>query len=122
MPYCPGCGKEVSEEENFCPDCGANLKGAGVPQRRARAEKAGIREKEEKTEKHEKHEKEEVRPVVPLVGGIVLVFVGLISFLTSARLISLRELWPYLLMFLGVVIVIAAVYAGMTASRRSPRP
>jgi len=26
MPYCPRCGKEVSEEVRFCPDCGASLR------------------------------------------------------------------------------------------------
>ena len=26
MPYCPRCGKEVSEDARFCPDCGASLR------------------------------------------------------------------------------------------------
>ncbi len=26
MPYCPRCGKEVSDEDKFCPDCGASLR------------------------------------------------------------------------------------------------
>jgi len=26
MPFCPHCGKEVSEGVSFCPDCGQELK------------------------------------------------------------------------------------------------
>jgi len=26
MPFCPKCGREVSEETTFCPQCGYNLK------------------------------------------------------------------------------------------------
>jgi hypothetical protein len=26
MPFCPNCGKEVSEDTKFCPQCGQNLK------------------------------------------------------------------------------------------------
>ena len=26
MPFCPKCGKEVSEDAMFCPQCGQNLK------------------------------------------------------------------------------------------------
>jgi len=26
MPFCPKCGKEVSDEIKFCPQCGQNLK------------------------------------------------------------------------------------------------
>ncbi|MDH5781887.1 MAG: zinc-ribbon domain-containing protein, partial [Dehalococcoidia bacterium] len=25
MPFCPNCGKEVSEDTNFCPKCGKRL-------------------------------------------------------------------------------------------------
>ena len=27
MPYCPKCGREVSEDARFCPNCGADLAG-----------------------------------------------------------------------------------------------
>lgn len=27
MPYCPECGEEVSEEAQFCPNCGHSLEG-----------------------------------------------------------------------------------------------
>ena len=34
MPYCPECGKEVSEGDEFCPRCGAPLKAPAIRYRR----------------------------------------------------------------------------------------
>jgi hypothetical protein len=31
MPFCPKCGKEVSEGVNFCPQCGQGLKAGVTP-------------------------------------------------------------------------------------------
>ena len=125
MPYCPKCGKEVSGEEYFCPNCGANLKPESLYSRAMRAEKAEKREKEEKrekSEKAEKREKEEVSPIVPLAGGMILILIGVTLFLDAAGVVSLRAAGPYFLLFLGVIIIIAAIYAGIIASKRSPRP
>lgn len=36
MPYCPECGKEVTEDVDFCPHCGAKLKEREVTYRRPR--------------------------------------------------------------------------------------
>jgi len=32
MPFCPKCGKEVSEDAKFCPQCGQNLKVGVTPE------------------------------------------------------------------------------------------
>jgi hypothetical protein len=32
MPFCPKCGKEVSEDIKFCPQCGQNLKVGIAPE------------------------------------------------------------------------------------------
>jgi hypothetical protein len=32
MPFCPKCGKEVSEDTKFCPQCGQNLKVGVTPE------------------------------------------------------------------------------------------
>jgi len=32
MPFCPKCGKEVSEDAKFCPQCGQNLKAGVTPE------------------------------------------------------------------------------------------
>jgi len=34
MPFCPNCGKEVSEGVTFCPECGQRLKQAFTPEER----------------------------------------------------------------------------------------
>ena len=125
MPHCPRCGKEVSEEEKFCPSCGQDLKAERVlrgPRMAEKLEKAEKGEKREKSEKEEKHEKEEISPVAALAGGLILIFIGVTSFLATSGFISWREVGPYLLLFLGVIIIIAAIYAGVMAKRRSPRP
>jgi TM2 domain-containing membrane protein YozV len=31
LPFCPRCGKEVRDEDAFCPSCGYNLKSAAKP-------------------------------------------------------------------------------------------
>ena len=76
MPFCPRCGKEVSEEDSFCPYCREPLKRQRVIYRR------GVEEKDEKGEKNEKHEKEEKGEkgekhegdlIGALMGGLILV-------------------------------------------------
>ncbi len=32
MPFCPSCGKEVSEDTKFCPQCGQNTKVEVTPE------------------------------------------------------------------------------------------
>ena len=32
MPFCPKCGKEVSEDTKFCPQCGQSLKAGATPE------------------------------------------------------------------------------------------
>ncbi len=85
-------------------------------------EKEEKREKAEKSEKEEKHEKEEVSPVIPLAGGLILIFIGATFLLDSAGVLSLQETWPYFVIILGVIIIIAAIYGGMIAYKRSPKP
>ena len=96
-----------------------NLKTKQIPSRRETTEKV---EKREKSEKAEKHEKRELSPVLAFAVGLILVVVGVMVFLDTWRVISLREAGPYFLILLGLIIIIAAIYAGVTASRRNPRP
>jgi hypothetical protein len=32
MPFCPKCGREVSEDIRFCPQCGLDLKAGAAPE------------------------------------------------------------------------------------------
>lgn len=135
MPYCSKCGAQVREEMAFCSKCGAALKveqppaetvSAPAPYRAEKAEKHEKREKEEKGEKREKeektekHEKREFGAIGPLIGGLILIFIGLMFYLQVTGFPG-RQIAPALfLVIIGVIIIIGALYAATMASRRQP--
>ena len=119
MVYCPKCGTEVSEEMVFCPKCGAALK-AEQP-RAHRAEKAEKQEKQEKREKSEKYEKREFGFIGPLIGGLILVFLGFISYLQVTGYLGRQIVGALFLVMIGVIIIVVGLYAMVLASRRHPR-
>jgi hypothetical protein len=57
MPYCPKCGNEVDERMDFCPNCGAALKGALSPEPTEHAEEIGARVSKRAEKVAEKMEK-----------------------------------------------------------------
>lgn len=126
MSYCPKCGTKVSEEMAFCPKCGAPLKAEKPPTevappaeyRREKAEKAEKHEKVEKREKTEKYEKREFGVIGPLVGGLILIFLGLMFYLQVTGFLGWEILWAFFFVIVGIIIIIGAVYA----ARRHPRP
>lgn len=125
MFYCPKCGTEVSEEMAFCPKCGAPLK-AEKPSieapptgyRPEKAEKAEKHEKQEKGEKTEKHEKREFGFIGSLIGGLILIFFGLMSYLQVTGFLGKEVVGALFLILIGIIIIIGAIYA----ARRHPRP
>ena len=119
MPYCPKCGAEVGEGTNFCPKCGAAL---GPLSPRARREKGEKQEKGEKSEKAEKHEKGEFGYIGPLIGGLVLIAVGLIAYLSRISPTYVLNWGPILLIVVGIIILVVTIFAVMTAAGRSPKP
>jgi len=133
MPECPKCGYKVREEMSFCPNCGAPLKvekpvaaqpAAPPPPVRYRGEKAEKQERDEKREKHEKGEKREKGEygfMGPIIGGIVLIIIGLLSYLSITRVISGEIIGAVILVVIGVAIIIGVIYAAGMASRRYPR-
>lgn len=133
MSECKKCGYKVRENMSFCPRCGAPLKAEAQPaeqqpiaQRRYRnekAEKGEKREKEEKQEKGEKHEKGEYAFIGPFIGGLVLLIIGLISFLQVTGVITAfaREVvWASFIIIAGVLLIAGAIYATMMTRRRNP--
>lgn len=129
MPYCPKCGAEVSEEMAFCPKCGATLKVEGRPveaapvpappraEKAEKAEKREKREKEEKREKGEKYEKREFGVIGPLIGGLVLIFLGVMSYLQVIGMLERRVATALFVIIIGVIIILGA----FVALRRHPR-
>jgi len=139
MSSCPKCGAKIREEMNFCPKCGTSLKAqvAAVPpppaapqppptQAPIRVEKEEKREKEEKGEKREKEEKEERREkreyafMGPLVGGVILILLGFGLYLLLTTAISWEVIGAVIFVIIGIIIIVGAVYAAVTASRRHP--
>ena len=129
MVYCPKCGNEVDENMAFCPRCGAPLKAAAAPvqaapapQRNEKAEKGEKQEKREKQEpeKGEKHEKGEFGFVGWLVGGLILILIGFFALLQITNVITSGMSWAVVLLIIGVIVIIAAVYFASMARKRSP--
>jgi len=134
MSYCPKCGNKVDETMIFCPRCGASLKGAPTvepgpppaqvyPRKNEKAEKGEKNEKQEDREKREKQEKGEYGFVGYLIGGLILITIGFFSLLqiTNATLTSGGD-FAIMLVIIGVIIIIGAIYVTVIARRHSPRP
>jgi uncharacterized membrane protein YvbJ len=132
MPYCQKCGSEVSENMDFCPQCGATLKVTATrPAERYRSEKA---EKEEKYEKHEKeekmekgehpekYEKQEYSILGSLIGGSILILVGIMFYLTVAGTMNLRSVFPFFLIIIGVIVILGVAISAVKAKEKNPRP
>ena len=135
MPYCHKCGSKVSETMTFCPQCGAPLNAAEPKQpthteyyRNEKAEKQEKQEKHEKQEKteksehQEKHEKHEYGILGPLVGGIILILIGFMSYLAVSGVISVRSFWPFILIIIGSLVILAVLAGIVMARGRNPQP
>jgi cation transport ATPase len=128
MVYCPKCGNQVDENMTFCPRCGAPLKAEAPVQVVRRNEKAEKQEKGEKQEKQqpekgEKHEKGEFGFIAWLIGGLILIIIGVLAFLNLySHFVTTALGWALILLVIGVIIIIAAIYFAMTAKKRTPHP
>lgn len=134
MSYCPKCGNKIDETMAFCPRCGISLKvvppGQPAPppaqpyrRRDEKAEKNEKQEKQQQPEKGEKQEKGEAGFIGYLIGGLILITLGLFSVLQiSGYFIDSGQIWPIMLLIIGIIIIIGAVYVAMVARKRSPQP
>jgi len=111
LPYCRKCGAEISDEDAFCPSCGAPA-GKGARRRSEKSEKEEKgEEKSEKEEKEgEKHEKGEHDRSAPLVGGGIIILLGTLLLLTDADIIGESDIWAYFLIGIGLILVLRGIY------------
>jgi hypothetical protein len=127
MTQCPKCGSEVGDEMSFCPKCGAPLKmqqpapGPSPPHYR-REEKSEKSEKGEKHEKGEKGEKHGYGFIGPLIGGLILIFLGVSFWLELTGTLNPAYVWSFFLLFVGIAIIVAALYVSLVLAKRHPRP
>jgi len=141
---CPKCGTKVREDMTFCPNCGAALKAAPPPAAAApptpppaaprgekaekgeKGEKREKREKEEreereKKEKGEKYEKREYGFIGPLVGGLILIFLGLMIYVALTTPVGWGIIGAFFVIIIGIIILAGAIYAATMATRKHPR-
>ena len=135
MPYCHKCGSEIKEENSFCPRCGTSLKATThrppMPpkyHRNEKAEKNEKQEKQEKTEKnekdeqYEKYEKQEYNILGPLVGGVILILFGFLSYLAVSGVLNVRSIWPFLLIIFGAIVIFGVAVGAVMARKKNPTP
>ena len=133
MAYCQKCGNKVEENMAFCPRCGASLRDAQMDQSipsqsyRRRNEKSEKNEKQEKNnqpEKGEKQEKGERGFIGYLIGGLILIIIGLFSVLQLSGYFTVnsQQSWAIMLLIIGIIIIIGAIYMTMGARKRYPQP
>lgn len=106
MTYCPKCGKEASEEDDYCTQCRAPLKNQ-VAYRRVRHRN----EKDEKGEKNEKHDDEDEYGA--LIGGGIMVWLGALLLLQNQGVLR-GNFGGYFLMGIGVILGLRGVLAYQT--------
>jgi cation transport ATPase len=123
MAFCSKCGAALKVEQ---PPAEAAAPAPPAPYRAEKAEKHEKREKEEKGEKREKeektekHEKREFGVIGPLIGGLILIFIGLMFYLQVTGFLGRQVASALLLVIVGIIIIVGALYAATMASRRQP--
>lgn len=107
----------------YCPKCGASIGAVRISR-----ESYEKQEKQEKYEKHEKHEKQEKYEKGEgsrswaLLGGFILIVFGLVSIVTTYAHIPSLSRGGILLVLVGIVIMVIAVYGVTRAARTNPKP
>lgn len=122
VSYCPKCGNKVEETMVFCPHCGTSLKGAATPSQAQPAQtlQNEKQEKKQNPEKSEKHEKSEYGFVGYLVGGSVLITIALFALIDLTHPSNSSQDLAAMLLIIGVIIIIAAIYVAITIWKRIP--
>ena len=127
MSYCPKCGNKVDETMAFCPHCGTSLKSTALGQPTPvppypKSEKQEKREESKHSEKGENQEKRDYSFAGYLIGGLVLIVFGLFSALSLTGYFTAGQGWAIMLVLIGIIIIIGAIYIAMTARKRNPKP
>jgi uncharacterized membrane protein YvbJ len=120
MSYCPKCGNKVEETMVFCPHCGTSLKGAATPSQvqPAQSYQNEKQEKKQNPEKGEQHEKSEYGFVGYLVGGSILITIAVFALLDLTHPSNSSQDLAAMLLIIGVIIIIAAIYVATAMRKR----
>jgi hypothetical protein len=102
-----------------------------MPPEHYRSEKEEKQEKHEKNEKEEKMEKDEQQEkyekqdygiLGPLVGGVIMILVGFMLYLAVSGMLNIRDVFPFVLIIVGVIVIVGVVLGAGRAKGRNPRP
>ena len=106
----------------FCPHCGTSLKGASTPSQAPPAQlyRNEKQEKNQNPEKGEKHEKSEYGFVGYLVGGLILITIAVFALLDLTNPSNSSQDLAAMLLIIGVIIIVAAIYIATTVRKRFP--
>ena len=107
MPYCPKCGNEVSEDDEFCSKCRTPLKEGAVYRK--------VQRRDEKDEKNEKDEKHEHDSFGPIMGGLIIAWLGVLLLLSNQNIIRSFDFGGYFLLGIGVILLVR----GLLVSQQS---
>ena len=111
MPYCPRCGKEVKEDDIYCPQCQAPLK-VERPVYRRHDEK---NERDEKREKSEKGEHED-KALGTLTGGLILLWLGVSFLIREYGYVTWANWWAYFVLGVGAILILRGLMAYVKTS------
>jgi hypothetical protein len=138
VPYCPKCGANVDEKMTFCPKCGASLETERPMdwrerrrqmRREWRERRRELRQQRREAEEHEKtewentekREKHENVFIGPFVGGLIIMFLGIILYLLVVGSAGPEILGASFFLLVGLMIIAATIYGIIVARRRHPR-
>ena len=97
MPYCPKCGNEVSEDAEYCTKCRTLLKEDVVYR--------PVRKRDEKDEKGEDDRYGHI------IGGLIVIWLGVLLMLINQNLIHAGDFGGFFLMGIGVILVFRGLLA-----------
>jgi len=114
MVYCSKCGTQNPDTNTVCSNCGAPLYTVG--QRYPGSDREHYRRME-----NECFGLPNGGMIVGLVIGVIIILVGLNFFLQASYGISI-DVWPFVIIIFGVLIVAGAIYRQRRYSQRPSPP
>jgi uncharacterized membrane protein YvbJ len=114
MVYCSKCGTQNSDTNNVCSNCGSPLYTVG--QRYPGSDREHYRRME-----NECFGLPNGGMIVGIVIGVIVILVGLSLFLQTTTNIRI-DLWPFILIIFGVLLLTGAIYRQRRYSQRPPNP
>lgn len=122
MPYCPKCGASLRAQPpaDWREQWRESQREWRDRRRELREQREQARERhyEEKWEETEKHE----RGIIgPLVGGVILIFLGLLFYYSITGTLRGEVLLASFLIVIGLIVIATAVYEATIAMRRHPQ-